>query len=273
MSAPETISRVIADGGGLRDNAGKVQYELIPADALHALAEHYTKSGGPPGGPPKYPARNWERGMAWLKCFGCMMRHSWAWMRGEDFDADTGTHHMICVAWNAFAIFAYATRRIGTDDRPATALPAPAGPSLARRMEDADRAGSPVRAAQTVCLMCGRSRLDAAGNCVCVAATAASHGTPPDAHPAIVGTCADCLQSVAPGSPPCRMPRCPQRASDSGFGAGTVMACATCLKTITHDMPPCAFADCLRGCEADRLVPRAARSARIGGDDAAGDCT
>ena len=62
--------------------------------------------------------RNWERGMAWCKCFASLMRHSWAWMRGEDFDPETGSHHMIAVAWNAIAIFTYATRQIGEDDRP-----------------------------------------------------------------------------------------------------------------------------------------------------------
>lgn len=106
------------DGGGLRYTDGKPQYEQIPPEALEALAWHYTQSGGPRTGPAKYPMRNWERGMAWLKCFGCIMRHSWKWMRGEDFDAETGSHHMIAVAWNAFALFTYSVRKIGEDDRP-----------------------------------------------------------------------------------------------------------------------------------------------------------
>lgn len=106
------------DNGGLRYNSDKPEYEQIPPEALEALAWHYTQAGGPRGGPTKYPARNWERGMAMLKCFGCLMRHSWKWMRGEDNDPETGSHHMIAVAWNAFAIYTYAVRGIGVDDRP-----------------------------------------------------------------------------------------------------------------------------------------------------------
>jgi hypothetical protein len=103
---------------GLRYNNGKVMYELIPPEALEALAIHYTQAGGPPGGPAKYPIRNWEKGMAWVVCFAALMRHSWKWMRGEDYDQETGTHHMICAAWNCFAIFSYYTWQIGEDDRP-----------------------------------------------------------------------------------------------------------------------------------------------------------
>lgn len=108
----------IADGGGLRFNSGKPLHELLPPEAIEALAWHFTQSGGPRQGPRKYPLRNWERGMAWLICFGAIMRHSWKWMRGEDFDPETGTHHMICVAWNACVLFAYHARGIGADDRP-----------------------------------------------------------------------------------------------------------------------------------------------------------
>ncbi|GAC1500211.1 MAG: hypothetical protein NVS1B6_06420 [Steroidobacteraceae bacterium] len=100
------------DNGGLRFNEGKARYDLIPPEALDALAEHYGR------GALKYADRNWERGMGWGKCFASLMRHGWAWMRGEDCDPETGSHHMIAVAWNAIALFTYHQRAIGTDDRP-----------------------------------------------------------------------------------------------------------------------------------------------------------
>jgi hypothetical protein len=77
-----------------------------------ALAAHYE------AGAKKYADRNWEKGMAWGKCFASLQRHAWAWMGGEDFDPETGTHHMVSVAWNAIALFVYSVRKIGTDDRP-----------------------------------------------------------------------------------------------------------------------------------------------------------
>ncbi len=102
---------VEADGGGLRFNDGKPRYDLIPPEFMDALATHYGR------GAAKYQDRNWERGMNWSKCFASLMRHAWSWMRGQDFDPENGTHHMVAVAWNAIAIYTYATRNIGTDDR------------------------------------------------------------------------------------------------------------------------------------------------------------
>jgi len=98
--------------GGLRYDDDKPRFDLLPPEAMEALARHYL------AGAQKYDARNWEKGMAWGRCFGSMMRHAWAWMRGEDIDQETGNHHMIAVAWNAIALFTYATRHIGEDDRP-----------------------------------------------------------------------------------------------------------------------------------------------------------
>ncbi|HEV8492477.1 MAG TPA: dATP/dGTP diphosphohydrolase domain-containing protein [Candidatus Angelobacter sp.] len=109
---PEKFIGKPGDGQGLRYNDGKPRFDLLPPEALKALAEHYGK------GAEKYAARNWERGMDWCKCFASLERHAWAWMGGEDIDPENGSHHMIAVAWNAIALFTYAMRNIGTDDRP-----------------------------------------------------------------------------------------------------------------------------------------------------------
>lgn len=98
--------------GALRYDDGKIRYDLIPADALEALALVYTK------GAIKYAPRNWEKGMSWSRCFGSLMRHSWAFWKGEEIDPETGCHHMAMVAWNALALCAYQKRGIGEDDRP-----------------------------------------------------------------------------------------------------------------------------------------------------------
>jgi hypothetical protein len=105
------------NNNALRYDDGKLPFELIPPEVMEALAWHYLL------GARKYERRNWELGMNWCRCFGSMMRHAWAWMRGEDFDPETGSHHMIAVAWNAIALFTYATRGIGVDDRPQAPQP------------------------------------------------------------------------------------------------------------------------------------------------------
>jgi|GEM_PF-2882215 len=102
-------------GDNMRLDAGKVQFERLPPEALFALAELYTNACN------KYPqdgGRGWEKGMSWGRCFGSMMRHAWKFWRGEDYDEETGAHHMVAVMWNAVAIYIYAVRKVGTDDRP-----------------------------------------------------------------------------------------------------------------------------------------------------------
>lgn len=101
-----------SDNQGLRYNEGKPRMDLVPPEAMLALGRHFEI------GAKKYADRNWERGMDWGKCCASLERHLLAWKSGEDYDSETGSHHMISVAWNAFVLFTYAIRGIGKDDRP-----------------------------------------------------------------------------------------------------------------------------------------------------------
>lgn len=69
-------------------------------------------------GAAKYSPRNWEQGMAWSRPFSALMRHMWAWWRGEKADPETGMSHL----WHAGCCLAflitYEQRRVGSDDRP-----------------------------------------------------------------------------------------------------------------------------------------------------------
>lgn len=88
------------------------RFDLIPAGPLHLLAEHYGR------GAEKYEDRNWERGYRYGLSFAAMMRHAWAFWGGEDTDAETGSPHLVAVAWHAFALLEFCKKRLGTDDRP-----------------------------------------------------------------------------------------------------------------------------------------------------------
>ena len=88
------------------------RFDLIPQDALFALAEHFGK------GAMKYEDRNWERGYAWSHSFAALNRHLWSWWGGEDVDPETGSNHMTAVAWHALARVAFQARGSGTDTRP-----------------------------------------------------------------------------------------------------------------------------------------------------------
>lgn len=99
-------------GDHLRKDNGKPRFDLIPPEVLFALAELYAR------GAVKYSERGWEEGMSWGRCFASLMRHAWKWMKGEDLDEDTGSHHMINVIFNATALYIYSIRKLGKDDRP-----------------------------------------------------------------------------------------------------------------------------------------------------------
>lgn len=103
---------VVESTGGRKDDVGKLRFDLIPVYPLEETARVYTL------GAKKYADRNWEKGLSWGRVFAAMMRHAWAWWRGETHDPVDGQHHMASVAWCAFALMEYQHRRTGTDDRP-----------------------------------------------------------------------------------------------------------------------------------------------------------
>lgn len=90
------------------------RFDLIPADALTALAEHYGR------GAYKYEARNWEKGYAWSLSFAAMQRHAWSLWNGELVDAE-GFHHATAIAFHAFALYRFSEAFPQLDDRPASA--------------------------------------------------------------------------------------------------------------------------------------------------------
>ena len=58
---------------------------------------------------------DYERG----RVFGALMRHAWAWWRGQDTDPEDGQHHLASVAWCALVLITYQQRRRGDlDGRP-----------------------------------------------------------------------------------------------------------------------------------------------------------
>lgn len=97
--------------GGRKDDAEKPRWELVPPE-IEELAVMYTQ------GAKKYGDRNWEQGMSYGRIFGALMRHAWAFWRGQEFDPETKVHHMVAVAWNAVALYVYTVRKIGEDNRP-----------------------------------------------------------------------------------------------------------------------------------------------------------
>lgn len=91
---------------------GKARYDLIPAAPLQALAEVYTF------GAKKYEDRGWEKGIKWSRIFAAIMRHLWAFWRGETVDRESGLPHAAHAAFGCFALMEFAITHRELDDRP-----------------------------------------------------------------------------------------------------------------------------------------------------------
>lgn len=111
---------------GRKDDHDKLPWHLLPPELMESVAA-VLKYGAQ-----KYEPRNWEKGMAWSRLFSAMMRHSWAWWRGEANDPETGMSHL----WHAGAclsfLIAYEQRKIGSDDRPIAYSASESGPTHPR---------------------------------------------------------------------------------------------------------------------------------------------
>lgn len=98
-----------------KHDGGKVRLDLLPFDALTEVAKVAQF------GAEKYAPRDWESGRPWYKDFAAMMRHAWAWHRGEDNDQESGYSHMAHAACCALFLLAFVLRgQTQFDDRPQT---------------------------------------------------------------------------------------------------------------------------------------------------------
>jgi hypothetical protein len=109
-TAAESAALFITEGHKADD--GKAPYHLLAPEMLDAVA-HVLDFGAK-----KYAPRNWELGMSWSRPFSALMRHMWAWWRGETHDPETGMSHLWHAACCIMFLIAYEARKAGTDDRP-----------------------------------------------------------------------------------------------------------------------------------------------------------
>jgi hypothetical protein len=99
------------DTGGGRSDTGKLRYDLLPPGPIRALVSILT------GGATKYGDRNWEKGMAWSRCYASTMRHMMAWYAGEDKDKESGESHLAHAMCNLVFLMEYERTHPEKDDR------------------------------------------------------------------------------------------------------------------------------------------------------------
>jgi hypothetical protein len=89
MASSKAFHEISPTKNGRKFDVGKTEYGLIPPYALEEMAEVLTI------GAQKYDRDNWrlvpdsER-----RYFDAMMRHLWAWKRGQIHDPETGKNHL-----------------------------------------------------------------------------------------------------------------------------------------------------------------------------------
>lgn len=100
--------------GGQKDIAGKLRFDLIPPEAILALAEVYSL------GAVKYDDRNWEKGIPFSAALGALKRHLNAFEMGNMINTADGSHeHMSHVMWWAVAVVTFIKRnRLDLNDLP-----------------------------------------------------------------------------------------------------------------------------------------------------------
>lgn len=104
---------VISETGGIKGQK-IARFDLIPPGPLRALAEHFGR------GARKYAPRNWEKGYQWSLSYAALQRHLNAFWGGEDWDEETGSHHLDAAMFHVMALreFVAKERYQGFDDRP-----------------------------------------------------------------------------------------------------------------------------------------------------------
>ena len=77
-----------ANATGRKDDADKLPLELLDTRAIEGLAA-VLKFGAQ-----KYAAHNWRGGIAWGRLLGALLRHTFAILRGEFTDPESGLPHI-----------------------------------------------------------------------------------------------------------------------------------------------------------------------------------
>lgn len=126
---------------GARKASKKARFDLVPAEALWELAEHFGV------GALKYDDHNWRKGYNWSKSYQAMMRHASQFWAGEDYDdhssecpedcvEHTGSKHVVAAAWHALILAVFMDENRSKDDRPTTT--GMVGPDHKDRVETKD---------------------------------------------------------------------------------------------------------------------------------------
>lgn len=99
MDNLDIYSHPAAASGAKREKLNVAPYDLVP---FQEMTEAYVRVAE--FGARKYAAWNWSAGLSRVQILGSLLRHAFAYMRGEDKDKDSGLNHTDHILWNAVAL-------------------------------------------------------------------------------------------------------------------------------------------------------------------------
>lgn len=90
----------------------KVRLDLLPVEPIIDIGKVLTY------GARKYSERNWEKGLAWSRCYAAALRHLFAWQNSETNDPETGLNHLAHAACEILFLLEFSKTHPELDDRP-----------------------------------------------------------------------------------------------------------------------------------------------------------
>lgn len=97
--------------GGIKHDQGKLRLELVPFELVEAAAQAMGF------GAAKYGDYNWQKGLVVSRVFAALLRHLYAWWKGQDLDEESGLSHLAHAAACLGFLTWYMKHRPDLDDR------------------------------------------------------------------------------------------------------------------------------------------------------------
>jgi len=108
---PEPGTPVAFVKKAVKSDGYKVRMELLTTLFLQWIARVLTF------GAIKYEDHNWSKGFDWSRLIGAAERHLLAFKSGEDWDPETGEHHLAHLGCEIMFLVEHVARGLGNDDR------------------------------------------------------------------------------------------------------------------------------------------------------------
>lgn len=96
---------------GERFNGGKLKWSLLPFSSLEPLVRVLEY------GAEKYAPHNWKKGLPYTEVCESLLRHTYAFMEGEDIDEESKQKHLGHMMANVMFLSWYEENKKEFDDR------------------------------------------------------------------------------------------------------------------------------------------------------------